>query len=178
MILKLSHLLRTALECSGSDLIPLREELEFIGEYLDLETMRFGSRLRVDWSIDPSTGAMLVPQLILQPLVENAIRHGIGSSRDNGWVEVTSRRRKNAVELQIRNSVGPGKPKGMGLGLHNTAARLKHLYSGEGTFSFAVSEAGTATVTIVLPRFVRSDTENELAASETLESEVKASIAY
>jgi two-component system, LytTR family, sensor kinase len=178
MILKLSHLLRTALECSGSDLIPLREELEFIGEYLDLETMRFGPRLRVDWSIDPSTGAMLVPQLILQPLVENAIRHGIGSSRDNGWVEVTSRRRKNAVELQIRNSVGPGKPKGMGLGLHNTAARLKHLYSGEGTFSFAVSEAGTATVTIVVPRFVRSDTENELAASETLESEVKTSIAY
>jgi two-component system, LytTR family, sensor kinase len=178
MIVKLSRLLRTALECSGSDLIPLREELKFIGEYLDLETMRFGSRLRVDWSIDPSTGAMLVPQLILQPLVENAIRHGISSSRDNGWVEVTSRRRKNAVELQIRNSVGPGRPKGMGLGLHNTAARLKHLYSGEETFSFAVSEAGTATATLVLPRFVHSDTEDGLAPPESLKNEVKTSIAY
>jgi two-component system, LytTR family, sensor kinase len=127
MIVKLSRLLRTTLESSGSDVIPLREELKFVGEYLDLETMRFGPRLRVDWSIDPSTGAMLVPQLILQPLVENAIRHGIASSRENGWVQIASRRRKNAVELQIRNSVGHGKPKGMGLGLHNTAARLKHL---------------------------------------------------
>ncbi len=178
MIVKLSRLLRTALECSGSDLIPLGEELKFIGEYLDLETMRFGSRLRVDWSIDPSTGAMLVPQLILQPLVENAIRHGIASSRENGWVEVASRRRKNAVELQIRNSVGPGKPKGMGLGLHNTAARLKHLYSGEGTFSFAVSEAGTATATLVLPRLVRSDTEHGAGPPDSLENEVKTSCAY
>jgi two-component system, LytTR family, sensor kinase len=178
MIVKLSGLLRTALECSGSDLIPLREELKFIGEYLDLETMRFGSRLRVDWSIDPSTGAMLVPQLILQPLVENAIRHGIGSSRENGWVEVTSRRRKNTVELQIRNSVGPGRPKGMGLGLHNTAARLKHLYSGEGTFSFALSEAGTATAILVLPRLVRSDAEGGLGVAKHLENEVKTSIAY
>jgi two-component system, LytTR family, sensor kinase len=158
MIVKLSRLLRTALACSGSDLIPLREELEFIREYLDLETMRFGSRLRVDWLIDPSTGPMLVPQLILQPLVENAVRHGIASSRENGWVEVASRRRKTVLELQIRNSVGPGKPKGTGLGLRNTKARLKHLYSDEGTFSFAVSEGGTATATLVLPRLAISDT--------------------
>src|SRR5271170_7974832 len=178
MIVKLSRLLRTALECSGSDLIPLREELKFIGEYLDLETMRFGSRLRVDWSIDPSTRAMLVPQLILQPLVENAIRHGISSSRDNGWVEVTSRRRKNAVELQIRNSVGPGKPKGMGLGLHNTAARLKHLYSGEGTLSFAVSDGGIATATLVLPRLVRSGTKDGPGPPDTSEDEVEKLCAY
>ena len=140
--------------------------------------MRFGSRLRVDWSIDPSTGAMLVPQLILQPLVENAIRHGIASSRENGWVEVASRRRKNALELQIRNSVGPGKPKAMGLGLHNTEARLKHLYSGEGTFSFAVSEAGTATATLVLPRLVRSGTESVFVPPEGSGNEVKTSTAY
>jgi len=160
MIVKLSSLLRTALESNGSDLIPLREELKFVGEYLELEMMRFGPRLRVDWTIDPSAGAMLVPQLILQPLVENAIRHGIASSRENGWVEVASRRRQNAVELEIRNSVGPGKPKGMGLGLHNTTARLQHLYSGEGTLSFAVSEAGTATATLVLPHLMRSDTRD------------------
>ena len=178
MIVKLSDLLRTALECSGSDLVPLREELKFIGEYLDLERMRFGSRLRVEWSIDPSTGAVLVPQLILQPLVENAIRHGIASSRENGWVEVASRRRENAVELQIRNSVGPGKRKGMGLGLHNTADRLKHLYSGEGTLSFAVSEGGTATATLVLPSLVRSDTKDGPGPAETFENEVERSCAY
>ncbi len=178
MIVKLSDLLRTALECSGSDLVPLREELKFIGEYLDLERMRFGSRLRVNWSIDPSTGTVLVPQLILQPLVENAIRHGIASSRENGWVEVASRRRENAVELQIRNSVGPGKRKGMGLGLHNTAARLKHLYSGEGTLSFAVSEGGIATAILVLPRLVRSDTKEVPGPSDTFEKKGETSCVY
>ncbi len=178
MIVKLSSLLRTALESSGSDLIPLREELKFIREYLDLEKMRFGARLRVDWSIDPITGSMLVPQLILQPLVENAIRHGIASSRENGWIEVVARRQKNAVELQIRNSVGPGKPKGMGLGLHNTEARLQHLYSGEGTFSFALSEGGTATATLVLPHLMRSDTKNGSGPSNRLENEVETSCAY
>jgi two-component system, LytTR family, sensor kinase len=170
--------LPTTLECNGSDLIPLREELKFIEEYLDLETMRFGSRLRVDWSIDPSTRAMLVPQLILQPLVENAIRHGIASSRENGWVEVVSRRRKNAVELQIRNSVGPAKPQGMGLGLHNTAARLKHLYSGEGTLSFTVLEGGTASATLVVPRLVRSGARDVPEQPDTLENKAETSCAY
>jgi two-component system, LytTR family, sensor kinase len=177
MIVKLSRLLRTTLESSGSDVIPLREELKFVGEYLDLETMRFGPRLRVDWSIDPSTGAMLVPQLILQPLVENAIRHGIASSRENGWVQIASRRRENAVELQIRNSVGPGKPKGMGLGLHNTAARLKHLYSGEGNLSFVVSEGGTATATLILPHLVRGDTKEGPGPRDTIEKEAETSCA-
>jgi LytS/YehU family sensor histidine kinase len=178
MIVKLSSLLRTALESSGSDLIPLREKLKFIREYLDLETMRFGPRLRVDWSIDPSTGAILVPQLILQPLVENAIRHGIASSRENGWIEVAARRGKNAVELQIRNSAAPGKPEGMGLGLHNTASRLQHLYSGEGTLSFAVSDGGTATATLVLPHLMRSDTKDRTGPPDTLENEVETSCAY
>jgi len=177
MIVKLSRLLRTTLESSGSDVIPLREELKFVGEYLDLETMRFGPRLRVDWFIDPSTGAMLVPQLILQPLVENAIRHGIASSRENGWVEIASRRRKNAVELQIRNSIGPGKPKGMGLGLHNTAARLKHLYSGEGNLSFVVSEGGTATATLILPHLVLGDTKEGPGPRDTIEKEAETSCA-
>jgi LytS/YehU family sensor histidine kinase len=102
---------------------------------------------------------MLVPQLILQPLVENAVRHGIASSRGNGWVEVASRGRKSALELQIRNSVGPGRFKGTGLGLRNTKARLKYLYSEEGTLSFAVSEGGTATATLVLPCLGRSGTK-------------------
>src|SRR5277367_3706615 len=102
MIVKLSSLLRKALQHSGSDLIPLQEELKFIGEYLDLEKMRFGARLAVIRSIDPGTLSMLVPQLILQPLVENAIRHGIASSRENGWVEIASRRTDQGLELLVR----------------------------------------------------------------------------
>jgi LytS/YehU family sensor histidine kinase len=151
MIVKLSSLLRKALEHSGSDLIPLQEELKFIGEYLDLETMRFGARLTVIWSIDPNTRGTLVPQLILQPLVENAIRHGIASSREKGWIEIVSQLRDHGLELQIRNSLTGERPRGAGLGLQNTEARLKYLYSDEATFCFATGEGGTAAATLLLP---------------------------
>jgi LytS/YehU family sensor histidine kinase len=151
MIVKLSSLLRIALEHSGSDLIPLQEELKFIREYLDIEQMRFGSRLTVTWSIDQGTLKSLVPQLILQPLVENAIRHGVASSRENSWIEIASKWSNRGVELSIRNSIGAVRPKGIGVGLRNTRARLKYLYSDEAAFSFAMNEDQTATATLVLP---------------------------
>ncbi|MGD0631893.1 MAG: histidine kinase, partial [Terracidiphilus sp.] len=152
MIVKLSSLLRIALEHSGSDLIPLQDELKFIREYLDIEQMRFGSRLTVTWSIDQGTLKSLVPQLILQPLVENAIRHGVASSRENSWIEIASRSSDKGVELSIRNSIGAASPKGIGVGLRNTRARLKYLYSDEATFSFAMDDDQTAAATLVLPR--------------------------
>jgi sensor histidine kinase YesM len=151
MIVKLSSLLRIALEHSGSDLIPLQDELKFIHEYLDIEQMRFGARLTVTWSIDPSTLKTLVPQLILQPLVENAIRHGVASSRENSWIEITSSSSHKGLELSVRNSVGGARPTGIGVGLRNTRARLKHLYSDEATFCIAVDEGQSATATLVLP---------------------------
>jgi len=151
MIVKLSSLLRTALEHSGSDLIPLREELKFIGEYLDLEKMRFGARLTVRWSIDADTERLLVPQLILQPLVENAIRHGIGNSRERSWVEIVSQNSQGSFELTVRNNVGAKRPQGTGLGLRNTEARLRHLYADEAVFSFAIAQDQTATAKLVLP---------------------------
>jgi len=151
MVVKLSSLLRMALEHGSSDLIPLREELKFVGEYLDLEKMRFGPRLTVRWSIAPATTGLLVPQLILQPLVENAIRHGIACSRVNGWVEIDSSVSNEQFVLRVRNSVG-GKPAaGTGLGLRNTEARVQYLYSDEGRFSFAIAPNQTATATLTLP---------------------------
>lgn len=151
MVVKLSTLLRRTLEHNGSDLIPLSEELKFIREYLDIENMRLGARLLVSWSIDPSTQQTLVPQLILQPLVENAIRHGIACSRDGGWLEVTSRKRGPSLELCIRNSVGNKRTAGIGVGLKNTEARLRNLYSDEASFSFVENEDCTATATVMLP---------------------------
>ena len=70
MILKLSNLLRTSLDRTNSDLAPFEDELKFVGDYLDLEKMRFGIRLRTEWRIAPETRRMLVPQMILQPLVK------------------------------------------------------------------------------------------------------------
>jgi hypothetical protein len=151
MIVRLSSLLRIALENNGSDLIPLREELKFVGEYLELEKMRFGARLTLDWSIDPEIEQLLVPQMILQPLVENAIRHGIASSRERGWVEIGAHRNSSMLELRIRNSVGGNRPAGTGVGLRNTEARLRHLYSGDATFSFMMCNDQTAAATLVLP---------------------------
>jgi hypothetical protein len=150
MIIKLSSLLRSALEHGSSDLITLREELKFIQAYLDLESMRLGSRLSVSWSISPETNAMLVPQLILQPLVENAILHGISCRREGGWIEIASFRTNHLLEIRISNSVGEKKSAGMGLGQKNTQARLKHLYSEEAVFSFAIGKQ-TATARVAVP---------------------------
>ena len=150
MIVKLSALLRTALLHKGSDLISLREELDFAAKYLDLERMRFGTRLTVTWSISPDAYPILVPQMILQPLVENAIQHGITSSRGNGWMELSVQRKGGTLELKVRNSIGNHRPGGAGVGLRNTRARLRYLYPGEGTLSFTL-EGRTATTTIVLP---------------------------
>jgi two-component system, LytTR family, sensor kinase len=151
MVVKLSSLLRGTLEHSSSDLIPLSEELKFVREYLDLEAMRLGTRLSVEWSIDPDTRRALVPQLILQPLVENAVRHGIACSRDGGWVEIRSTKRAGVLELGIRNSVGGKRTPGLGVGLRNTEARLRYLYSDEATFTFAEADDHTATATLQLP---------------------------
>jgi len=151
MVLKLSSLLRTALEYGNSDLITLDEELKFVENYLDLEKMRLEDRLEVRWDICPETRQMLVPQLVLQPLVENAILHGVACCREGGWIHLASRRTEGFLEIQIRNSVG-GKPeRGMGLGLENTRARLKHLYSNETTLSFDLGSDGVAIATLVLP---------------------------
>lgn len=151
MIVSLSGLLRRALERSGSDLIPLQEELTFINEYLDLEKMRFGARLEVTQSIAPDTLRILVPQMILQPLVENAIRHGIAGSRESGWIKIVSRQSDAGLELVVYNSVGDLRVQGKGVGLKNTESRLKHLYSNEAAFSFEMNGDHRATASISIP---------------------------
>jgi two-component system, LytTR family, sensor kinase len=153
MILKLSGLLRKALAYGSSDLISLAEELKFVEDYLDLERMRLEERLSVRCDVHPETLQMLVPQLVLQPLVENAIVHGIACCRGGGWIQISSRRIANMLELSIRNSVGGRGSSGMGLGLQNTQARLKHLYGDEGTFSFKIDQDNVALAMLSFPAF-------------------------
>jgi len=153
MILKLSNLLRTSIERESTDLIPLEEELAFAREYLELEKMRFGSRLDVKWAIAPETMHLPVPQMILQPLVENAIRHGITQRREGGWVEVSSTASDRELNLRVRNSTATTMPKsnGTGLGLKNVQARLKYLYSDDASLRLAFEDDRTVTVTLALP---------------------------
>ncbi len=153
MVIELSDLLRTALQHGSSDLISLQEEIKFLESYLDLEKMRLGPRLEVRWKIDADSLPVLVPQLVLQPLVENAILHGIACCREGGWLEIASRRADETVEIQIRNSVGEKRLGGMGLGLTNTKARLKYLYSDEAAFSFAINDEHVAVATLAFPAF-------------------------
>jgi hypothetical protein len=151
MILKLSNLLRTALDRGSSDLIPLEDELKFAKEYLDLEQMRFGSRLKIDWLIAPETRRLLVPQMVLQPLVENAIRHGIAPAREGGWVEVAAATTDGLLSLRVRNSTSGKGSNGTGVGLRNIEARLRYLYSGDASLCLTFEEDRSALVKLTLP---------------------------
>ena len=154
MVLKVSSLLRAVLQYDTSDLISLDEELKLIEDYLALQKMRLENRLELSWDIHPDTRQLLVPQLILQPLVENAILHGVACCRTGGWIQITSRREEAILQIQIRNSVGGRGRAGTGLGLENTKARLKHLYADEAAFSFELGSDGVAIATLTLPAFV------------------------
>jgi two-component system LytT family sensor kinase len=151
MVVKLSGLLRTALRYSGADLITLREELNFIREYLDLESMRLGPRLKVEWFIDPAAEPMLVPQMILQPLVENAIQHGVAGQRGDGWIELFAQKAGGLLLIKIRNRAAGGRPEGTALGLRNTQARLKHLYADEANLSFVIGDDNVAVTALKFP---------------------------
>jgi two-component system LytT family sensor kinase len=164
MVVKLSNLLRTVLQEGTADLIPLEEELKFAEAYLDIEKMRLDERLEVRWKIPPDTRHLLVPPLILQPLVENAISHGVACSREGGWLEIALDRDDKRMELSVRNSVrGKGTP-GSGLGLQNTKARLNYLYGEEARLDFTVSEDGIATARLLMPVLESSKTELEEVA--------------
>jgi sensor histidine kinase YesM len=153
MIVKLSDLLRTAMDRDTSDLIPMEAELKFAREYLELEKMRFGNRLRVEWLIEPGTERLLVPQMILQPIIENAIRHGIASSREGGWIEVKSSVADGRLRIEVRNSNSGAATSscGTGLGMRNVEARLRYLFADDASVRLSFSDDRTATVSMVLP---------------------------
>src|SRR5213075_662728 len=132
MISGLSDLLRLALDTVGAQLVPLKQELDFVGRYLDIEKIRFQDRLRVVTDIAHETLDAEVPNLILQPLVENAIRHGISSRASAGTVGVIADRDNGLLRITIFDD-GPGlrgddgAPPVEGVGLSNTRARLAQL---------------------------------------------------
>jgi two-component system LytT family sensor kinase len=130
-IVRLGELLRRVLETSKSAELTLGEELDFIRGYVEIEEMRLGERLRVVWDVDPSALPTRVPSLILQPLVENAIQHGIAPVATPGTLTVRAHRRDGLLEIEIGDD-GPGvsQPgaRSQGIGIANTRARLQALY--------------------------------------------------
>ena len=155
MLLRLSDLLRATLAATDRDQVTLTEEVALLDRYVEIQRIRFEERLRVDVDVARDAGEALVPSFLLQPLVENAIRHGIERRPEGGRISVRGCRRGDTVELEVRDT-GPGlgpvpAPTGVGIGVANARARLTHLY-GSG-YQLALEEIpgeGTA-VRIAIP---------------------------
>jgi two-component system, LytTR family, sensor kinase len=153
---RLGALLRTMLESSSIPESTLQHEMEFLERYVDIESVRFGERLHVSTDIDDGALSALVPTLVLQPLVENAIRHGIGSHTGAGVVNVSVRRVGAALRLTVDNTMGMSDPgrtpvRNGGVGLANTRERLIRLYGQDAHLMVDRSSPPGFTVTIDLP---------------------------
>jgi sensor histidine kinase YesM len=157
MLARLSDLLRCVLDEVEAQEVPLRRELEYLDLYLSIEEVRFQDRLRVEISTGPGTLDALVPHLGLQPLVENAIRHGIGRRSAAGRLEIRAARVDETLEVQVRDD-GPGLPPAgspssevQGIGLANTRARLRQLYGDAAALTLENGPEGGAVATLTVP---------------------------
>ena len=158
MIARLGDFLRLTLENSGAQEVSLQKELEFLTCYLEIERVRFQDRLTTSVEVEPAALDAPVPNLILQPIVENALRHGIAQTRGPGRVEISAKRDNGSLRIRVRDN-GPGlaaitrQDDGLkeGLGLSNTRARLEQLYGAAHRFELENAPGGGLLVTLEIP---------------------------
>jgi signal transduction histidine kinase len=156
MLARLSEMLRMSLEASNTHEVPLRDELQMLEPYLEIQRIRFGNRLSVEVKIDSETANALVPNLILQPLVENAIRYGIEPQAGAGLIRIEAKREGKLIRIRIADN-GPGLPATggdsirEGVGISNTKARLRHLYGSSGEFSISNALPRGAVIALGIP---------------------------
>jgi LytS/YehU family sensor histidine kinase len=156
MLVGLSDLLRHTLEHSDRQEVQLKEELNFIQLYLNIQQMRFSDRLTIEIDVAPETTRALVPNLILQPLAENALRHGFGRSVASGVIGIRSRAVNGSLKLTVYDN-GAGLPpnwqlaSSKGIGLANTAARLEQLYNDDHQFDIRNRDDGGVEVIVEIP---------------------------
>jgi len=155
MLERLADLLRASLRTSSADRVPLREELAVLDDYLAIMRARFAERLAIEIDVDEKAAQALVPPLILQPLVENAIRHGGVEARGSGSIAVRARCENNSLVLSVEDD-GPGpdldiEPLEQGLGLRTTAERLRLLYGNGQLLTVAAAPSGGCRVALRVP---------------------------
>jgi Histidine kinase len=174
MIARLADLLRRTLESPDTHQVSLKEEVAVTKEYLALEKVRFGPRLLVSFEIDPKTQEAMVPRFLLQPLVENAIRHGIAKRPDGGNLVLRSDTFGGRLRVRIENDSAEDDSPVLqrttatphrGVGLTNTRARLQQMYGYEATLETHATSSGTYEVRISMP-FSTGETVSELQAME------------
>ena len=155
MLARLSDLLRMTLDTVGRQQVTLKDEVDFLRKYLQIEQTRLGDRMTVHWEIDGETLDCLVPNLVLQPLVENAIKHGIARKTEGGILWIRSRREGQMLWMEVEDDGGGPTERGLqslntGIGLSNTRARLSHHYGANYRFEFH-KRPGSFAVVIALP---------------------------
>jgi two-component system LytT family sensor kinase len=156
MITRLSELLRHSFSREHGPLVTLEEEIQLLDHFVAMQEARFGDRLKVTFRVDAGTGAAMVPTFLLQPLVENAIRHGAALQGGGGVaeVEIVAVRAGDRLRLEVRDN-GPGIPAGPGrnggVGIANTLARLAQLYGTSHRFELANAPGGGALATVEIP---------------------------
>ncbi len=152
MLLRLSELLRSTLANDTPHEVSLEHELQLLERYLDIERMRFGDRLTIDVDVDPSTLDARVPNLILQPIVENAIRYGVAAVDRPSRVAIRAEKEGSELRLRVRDD-GPGLARSArrGVGLSNTEARLRQLYGNDQRLELTTPVDGGVLVSISIP---------------------------
>lgn len=156
MINRLSELLRLTLDNIETQVLTLEDEIEFTRRYLEIERIRFHDRLAVEWDIDPRALEAQVPNLILQPLVENAMRHAVDSNSGTSRIQIVAHLQNAQVLMEVRDDGKDakklsGQNGAAGLGLKNTRARLSELYGEDYSFSLSRGENGWTIAQIVIP---------------------------
>jgi sensor histidine kinase YesM len=154
MLSHLNAILKSTLKRTTPEKVPLSQELENVENYLAIEQVRFADRLRIEIKVEPGALDGLVPCFLLQPIVENAIRHGIAHCENEGVVEASAKREGDSLHLRVRDS-GPGlsgqSQNGHGIGLRNTRERLAHFYQNEYAMQAQSLDAGGFEVAIRIP---------------------------
>ena len=161
MVLRLSELLRTVVYANSDQFVPLSREIAFIRQYLDIQQIRFGPRLDVEWLVDADAERELVPQFLIQPLVENAVQHGISTTESGGTVSIRAQRSNGELHIavtdnpasaveRLTNGAGAGAEPG-GVGLTNTRERLAKLYGGAAGLRMETTERGGMRVDVRIP---------------------------
>lgn len=149
----LANTLRYTLSAGRDELVTLAQELDIVRDYLTLETMRFEERLAVEFAVAPETGAVQIPVMLLQTVVENAVKHGIAELPEGGTIRISARLEKHGLCVQVQNprpETSAGTPHA-GIGLRNADERLKLLFGARAGLQLDLSDRSTATTRIVIP---------------------------